>query len=378
MPALTRRLPRYCHHKSTGRAVVYLGGKAVYLGPHDSPESKARYKAVVADWLAVRAIPDDAPNAVNAINAVSRVAPPTLAEVILRYKRHAEAYYRESREANNLRDAIRPVRAMFGRMKAGDFGPSHLRRVREAMVESGLSRKVINSRINRIRRMFKWAVAEDLVGPEVLERLRALEPLRPGRGGTERTPVRPVTWETVEATLPHLPELVRAMVLFGWHTGARPGEITGLSTGIIDTTGDVWVARLDRHKNAYRGLAREILIGPKAQAVLAPWMIPARPDEPIFGPRRVDARQPKRKGRRLPGRVYSRCGFAQVIRRACERAGISTWGPNALRHAAATRLRDEHGIEAAQVALGHARPDTTLIYTAAARSRALDAIRHAG
>jgi integrase len=147
---------------------------------------------------------------------------------------------------------------------------------------------------------------------------------------------------------------------------------------MIDRTGDVWVARIDRHKTVHRGLTREVLIGPRAQAVLAPWLLPDRPDEAIFNPQRVDSRQSKRKGRRRPGRVYARSGFATVISRACNRAGIPTWSPNMLRHAAATRLRAQHGLEAAQVALGHTRPDTTLIYAEAAKARALEAIRQAG
>jgi integrase len=111
---------------------------------------------------------------------------------------------------------------------------------------------------------------------------------------------------------------------------------------------------------------------------LGPWLLPKKPDEPIFSPRRVDPRQAKRRGRRLPGRFYSRCGFAQVIARACDRAKVPNWTPNLLRHAAATRLREIHGIEAAQVVLGHSKPDTTLIYTSTARAQAVEAIRNVG
>ena len=313
----------------------------------------------------------------------TKTAPPgprplTVTQLALRFKVYAEAYYGKSREVHNLRDAIRPARALFGRWLASEFGPVQLRRVRDEMVKAGLSRGVINSRVNRIRRMFKWGVSEELIGPDVLDRLRALEPLRHGRGGKERPPIRPVAWKDVEAILPHLPEMVRAMVVFGWHTGARPGEITRLTTGIIDRSGDVWVASFARHKTAHHGLTREVLIGPRAQEVLSPWLLPKKPDEPIFSPRRVDPRQAKRRGRRLPGRFYSRCGFAQVIARACDRAKVPIWTPNLLRHAAATRLRELHGIEAAQVVLGHARPDTTLIYTATAKARAVEAIKDAG
>jgi site-specific recombinase XerC len=38
------------------------------------------------------------------------------------------------------------------------------------------------------------------------------------------------------------------------------------------------------------------------------------------------------------------------------------WQPNQLRHAFATRVRKVHGLEAAQVLLGHARADVTQVY----------------
>jgi integrase len=172
--------------------------------------------------------------------------------------------------------------------------------------------------------------------------------------------------------------MVRAMVLFGWHAGARPAEITNLTTSMIEQKGDVWSAKLDKHKTAGYGHVREILIGRSAQAVLAPWLRPDAPDKPIFSPLRVDGRQVKRKGKRRPGETYSRAAFQQVIRRACRRGGIPEWSPGMLRHAYGTRLRESGGIEAAQMALGHARPDTSLIYTSAARKRAVEAVREMG
>jgi hypothetical protein len=113
--------------------------------------------------------------------------------------------------------------------------------------------------------------------------------------------------EAVEKTLPQLTVLGKAMVLFGWHTGARPGEIISLTTGMINQSGDVWVAHLDRqgminqsgdvwvahldrHKNAHRGFIRKILIGRAAQALLEPWLRYDAPDAPIFSPLRADAR----------------------------------------------------------------------------------------
>jgi len=355
--------------------MVYIEGNAKYLGPYNSPESKAEYRRIVGEWS------NQSQTSQIAADATPIVAPRalTIAEALVQYKAHAERYY-QSRETDNLREALKPMRVKFGFMPLADFGPLQLRALRNQWIEADVGRNTINARVIRIKRFFRWAVSYELVDAGVLARLNSVESLMPGRGGKESRPKMPVGWETVEATLPFLPEMVRAMVLFGWHAGARPAEIANLTTAMIDQSKDIWIARLDKHKTAGWGHVREIYIGRSAQAVLAPWLRPGEPDEPIFSPLRVDARQKKRlTGKRAPGRSYSRAAFQQVIRRACRRGGITPeWSPNMLRHAYGTRLRDVGGIEASQMALGHSKPDTALIYTSAAKARALDAVRALG
>jgi len=41
---------------------------------------------------------------------------------------------------------------------------------------------------------------------------------------------------------------------------------------------------------------------------------------------------------------------------------VSDWFPNQLRHTRATEVRKTHGLEGAQVVLGHARADVTQVY----------------
>ena len=43
-------------------------------------------------------------------------------------------------------------------------------------------------------------------------------------------------------------------------------------------------------------------------------------------------------------------------------AGRHRWAPNQLRHSFATKVRKYHGLEAAQVLLGHAKADITQVY----------------
>ncbi len=60
------RIPTYRHHRPSRQAVVTLGGKDFYLGPYNSPESRAQYDRLIAEWLVNgrRAqVPQDDPSA---------------------------------------------------------------------------------------------------------------------------------------------------------------------------------------------------------------------------------------------------------------------------------------------------------------------------
>ena len=49
-----------------------------------------------------------------------------------------------------------------------------IKAVRQRFVELGWSRKSVNARVERVRRIFKWAVAEELVSPLVYQALSAV------------------------------------------------------------------------------------------------------------------------------------------------------------------------------------------------------------
>ena len=55
----------------------------------------------------------------------------------------------------------------------------------------------------------------------------------------------------------------------------------------------VWFYRPKRHKNAWRGHDRCVMIGPKAQAILAEFVRPAPADTPIFSPEDAERRRLK-------------------------------------------------------------------------------------
>ena len=70
----------------------------------------------------------------------------------------------------------------------------------------------------------------------------------------------------------------------------------------------------------------------------------------------------KENPKTVPGKQYSTETYGRAVARACKRAGVPQWSVNQLRHRAASDIRKEHGLEAAQIMCGHKRASTTEIY----------------
>jgi integrase len=256
--------------------------------------------------------------------------------------------------------------------------------VRNAMIGSNWGRGVINQNIGRIRRMFKWAVAKELIPPSVHQGLTAVAGLRAGRSAAKETePVRPVADEVVEATLPHLSTVVAAMVRVQRLTGARPGEVCMMRTADIDTSGPTWTYSPATHKTVHHGHQRSIPVGPKAQDVLRPFLKPLNPPAFIFSPKDADAERRerqhaerktplhygnapgtnrKRHPKKAPLDYWDVSSYRRAIARACQAAGVEHWHPHQLRHSAATEIRRHFGVEAAATILGHRNVSITELY----------------
>ena len=238
-----------------------------------------------------------------------------------------------------------------------------------------------------------------------MQRLRKNKPgMRAGRK------VEPVDRATVDATLPLLSQPVAGLVELMWWTGARPSELFFLRPCDIDRSGSVWTAGLVEHKTANKGMRRTLLFGAQSQAVLQSFLL--RPESsPLFSPRdAVDEMQRKKRGNRktplypshaaryrrqrverpdrIVGEVYTADAFRKAVQRAVTAANrerkakgldpIQSWSPYQLRHAAATRIRKDHGIEAARVLLGHSSATMTEVYAEADMLAAAKVVEAAG
>lgn len=78
--------------------------------------------------------------------------------------------WQRTQEVSSFLYTLRPLNHLYDNTLAREFGPIAIKGVRELMIhgydhpkfgpQEALSRNVINQRIKRIRRMFKWAVEQ--------------------------------------------------------------------------------------------------------------------------------------------------------------------------------------------------------------------------
>jgi integrase len=443
MPRPRKSVPAYRLHRPTGQAVVTLtdgtgGRRNVYLGQYGSSESQAEYTRVLGEWRANGGRPP----------AQQGSAPDlSVNELALAYWKFAQEYYGFGRRRGtsfNVKDALGVLKQLYGLTRAADFGPLALKACRAEMLKRDWSRTYINAQVDKLRRVFKWAASEQLVPVTVYQGLRTVEPLRHGRTEARETKkVRPVSAEHVEATLAHMPATVRAMVRLQLLTGCRPDEVCRLRPLDLDMTAPAcWVYRPGpdqgpegKHKTAHHGHERLILIGPRAQEILRPYL-GTKLDGYCFDPQAAErqrsqdrraarqtpltpsqkARRPRGNRKRAPQGRHQVTSYRNAIYRACDRAfplpealgprpsgegkregrkawwGRLTaeerqqvrawrrehrWHHNRLCHSRATELRP-FGLDVVKTILGHSKVETTQIYSEKDLAAAMEVVARIG
>jgi integrase len=284
-------VPSYRYHKARNCAVVTINGRNHYLGEWQSEASKKKYDALIKQWLA------------NG-RAVAEPTPPdhkqiiTVCEVVEAFWIHAEKRYQK---AGSWRVVLRTLIDMYGDQSAAEFGPVKLRAVMQALVERGNCRQYVNKNMHRVRKIFKWAAAHELIDVVVHQRLEVVEALQKGTtDAPEGRKVLPVSDAVVNATVAELGPLVADMVKLQRLIGCRPGELIVMRPRDIDRTDEIWLYVPESHKTEHLGKSREIFIGPRAQLILQAYLLRGA-DECCFSIKRQN--------------------YAQAVARAAKRAG---------------------------------------------------------
>lgn len=366
MPRSPSWPPRIYPHIPTGQDRIRVNGRDYYLGPIGSTEAKAEYARLVTELAKEgKAGPverrDHAPGL-------------TVCEVLAAWWRYARTYYSErGRQLMHYRLALRPVERLFGTEPAATFGCDHLRKLQQALMSGswltekerrhpqrkkhvGLCRRTVNQRIVAVRTVWRWAEEEGkLVPPGTWSALRVVKPLRKGQPGTrEIERRRTTTLAEVQAVCKYLPPVGKALLLFQWWTGCRSGEHRIMRAGDVNLETREYRPR--EHKTEHLGHSRLIVFGPRAWEILLPWLeraLQIGPDAPVF----------PTHGKHRPGKgYYTRDGYADLVRRAADAAGLPHFHAYLCRHATRMRVSKVGGDEAARAVLGQKWLDTALRY----------------
>jgi len=379
-------VPDYRYHIS-GQAVVTFNGTNFYLGPHDSPESRAKYSRLVAEYI-------ESGYRTPQSETHQGFTPIAVSDVCAEYREHVKKRYANApKEILRLNRLCELLEHDHGTCPANEFGPRRLEQVRDSLIASGNSRKYVNRLIRAVRQVFRHALSRELIDPLVLVKLESLEPLRHGQTtAPESEPVTPVDLDDVRKTAKHLSPTLKAMLRVQAATGMRPGELCRMRPCDIDRKNDAaWVYRPSKHKTAHRGKSKAVpIIGDAREAILP--FLNRVPDAYCFSPaesmqwyREESRRNRKSKvqpsqldrskpnPRKQPSDRFDAGSYRQAITRAAKKAKVAHWFPYQLRHTAGTVVRETLGVEAAQALLGHSRASMTEHYAKQSESKAIEA-----
>ena len=366
-----KTLPQYCRHVASNRAFVNLPlgkgkRKRVYLGEFNSAESLAKYDQVVGNWLATKQAPE------------LTTAGPTVQDIAERYSSATRPITAESKRYH-LDSSVRILKELFGTRPVSEFNALQFTRFRSALIDEGYSRKYCNEILTWVKRCFTWAMQRDYVTTDQHMKIQSIANVNADEAPTKE--VLPANEDDVNATLPRLSKDFQDTIAFLRATGCRPGEARTMRVGEIDR--ESWLYKPSSHKTAHKGKARIIPIPSNVRELLLPRLL--RPaDGFVFGADGGERPYEKRSLGRAIDHAIKRINKERAATRKKEKLkpeelpDVGHWHPYQLRHARATEVREQYGVEVAQVILGHSRIDMTQHYAGITEAKAKEVGRLLG
>lgn len=391
--------PELKFHKGSKSYYIYRNGHREYLG-RDYADAQRRYESLrkANEFTGSPAVRHE-PTAGLSIS---------VAELCLQYIEFRRSDGADSRAMGRIFAATRFVREQFGTLPVDEFRGRALKAVRQTMLDArgitrskpspkrrhfapqnveatGYSRTYINMLTGVIKAIWRWGVSEELVRPDTLAALQSVTILRKGKGGRETLRVVPVEPWVVEATIPAMSPVIASMVRLHQLAGMRPGELVALRRQDISTSPTekvplpqtrlqlaafevdgvlVWLAIPESHKTLHKGKPRVIVLGPKAQALLRPYL-DRKPDEFLFAPREAVAGTRGERSPRTQTDRYTTQSYGRAVGYAIEKANrqrieetpplplLPHWRPNQLRHLVGSEVAEEFDRWTASAVLGN-------------------------
>lgn len=313
-------MPRQTHsyrlHTTSGQAIVKVKGRVIYLGKYESSESVEKYQKILASL--------DPPKSCS------------VAELLTRFVGHLRLQGVTNGRCNVVATLLRRFVAIYGDFEACDINIKHLKSYRAILEQEGTMRIAGNSNLNVVKQMLKYAAQEGIISPLKWAEFSLVEGLKRGRSkNPDKKGIGPADPVALGKIWKYLKPQTKDAVRLQLYTGMRPSEALSVRLIQVKPFQGVYIYRPEKHKTAYLGKSKAILIPRKAYALIQRW-----PN----------------------GIGVSFKGYALRLMRASRKAGVKTISPNQFRHTFATMLRKRLGIEKAQIALGHSSLNTTEIY----------------
>ncbi|GMW03863.1 MAG: hypothetical protein AMXMBFR84_49970 [Candidatus Hydrogenedentota bacterium] len=181
MPRHKNKVPSLLRNQSAsdkaeglpGRAFCVVNGRSYYFGRYGSEEADAAYHTFIAEYIAA------------GYRVPTPVEEVTIAELCAAYWIHARAYYNSEGEKFMIQGALKSLDDQYGHEPVVKFSPLKVEVLLNKSIESGLSRTGVNHRLNRIKRLFKWGIAKDMVPADLYIRVQAVPGLRRGRSAAK-------------------------------------------------------------------------------------------------------------------------------------------------------------------------------------------------
>ena len=443
------KLPALRFHKPSKQFYAWQGNRRIYFGEKHA-DAVERYHRFIATII----VPADQSTSATA-TAASAKSSLTVAEAVLLYYKHKQKELEDGRirryTLDRVRAATRAVAEACGEMPVCEFRGKALEKVQQYLVKRRLRRKVRGNRkrpprfdpnatlsrqyanlvLSSVMLCWSWLVKEEIVPPDNLAIMREVAPIGEQPGVRESTRITPVSVDVVEATLPECHPTLTAMIRLQQLTGMRPGEICAMRRCDLSTLPSeriklpksnyevsarehngqrIWLYAPGTHKTLRKRKVRVILIGPRAQEILYPYLN-REPQAHIFNPneavqlyrklqreRRQSPVQPSqveraKRNRAKGGKVsereyYTSESYGRAVARAIDRTNaarvakgiepIPTWAPNQLRHAVATEVAERFDEATAAALIGHSGMDTIKVYAEQAIGKAAAAAAEMG
>ncbi len=166
---------------------------------------------------------------------------------------HAKVYYRNSKKQlttgyYNIKRAYAKLIDEFGQEPIVNFSPKKLKIMQTILVADGLCIISVNKDCSMIKLVFRWLASEEYIDESIYGALTTVKGVsRRTEGARVSIPVKPIAKEHIFSTCEHLPEVLKAMVMFQYYTGCRPAEVCSIRLREINMSDTVWVYKPTYH-----------------------------------------------------------------------------------------------------------------------------------